>query len=192
GRQALRLFREWRPDLVLLDLMLPQVNGLDVLRRIRQESAVPVIVVSAKNAEADVVAALELGADDYLTKPYSVRELVARIRATVRRAAATSDEPEVLAVGEVVLDLGRHELRVEGRAEVLPRKELALLQALMERPERVVSRDQLIDRVWGFDYVGDTRTLDQHVRRLRRRLEAVPGGPRIETLRGVGYRFTLS
>jgi two-component system response regulator RegX3 len=187
GREALRAFREWGPDLVLLDLMLPQLSGLDVLRRIREESAVPVIVISAKDAEADVVAALELGADDYLTKPYSVRELVARLRANLRRTAAAT-EPEVLAVGEAVLDLGRHELRVGEQALALPRKEFALLRLLMESADRVVSRDRLIEEVWGFDYVGDTRTLDQHVRRLRRRLEPLEG-PAIETVRGVGYRL---
>lgn len=188
GREGLRMFREWGPDLILLDLMLPQVAGLDVLRRIREESTVPVIVVSAKDAEADVVAALELGADDYLTKPYSVRELVARIRANIRRRASGT-EPEVLAVGQAVLDLGRYELRVGSVAEALPRKEFALLRMLMERADRVVTRDELIENVWGFDYVGDTRTLDQHIRRLRRRLEGVAGAPRIETVRGVGYRL---
>lgn len=188
GREGLRMFREWGPDLILLDLMLPQVAGLDVLRRIREESAVPVIVVSAKDAEADVVAALELGADDYLTKPYSVRELVARIRANIRRRASGA-EPEVLTVGQAVLDLGRYELRVGSVAEALPRKEFALLRMLMERADRVVTRDELIEKVWGFDYVGDTRTLDQHIRRLRRRLEGVAGAPRIETVRGVGYRL---
>lgn len=188
GRRGVQAFRELTPDVVLLDLMLPGLSGLDVLRRIREESGVPVIVVSAKEAEADVVAALELGADDYLTKPYSVRELVARIRANLRRAGA-SGEAEVLAVGEAVLDLGRYELRLGDRVEVLPRKEFALLRLLMERAGRVVTRDQLIDEVWGFDYVGDTRTLDQHIRRLRRRLEGLPEAPSIRTVRGVGYRL---
>ncbi len=188
GRAGLRAFREWLPDVVVLDLMLPGLSGLDVLRRIRQESGTPVVVVSAKDAEADVVSALELGADDYLTKPYSVRELVARLRAALRRVHSP-DPADVIAVGNAVLDLARHELRLGDDAQTPPRKEFALLRLLMERQGRVVTREDALDQVWGYGWAGDSKTLDQHIRRLRRRLETCPGSPTIETVRGVGYRL---
>lgn len=189
GREGLDSFREHRPDVVLLDLMLPGLPGLDVLRAIRRESAVPVIVVSAKEAEADIVAALELGADDYVTKPYSVRELVARVRAAARRTSGMGPT-DTLTVGEASLDLGALRLRI-GDAEVdLPKKEFEVLQLLMEQPGRVVPREEFLDKVWGFAWIGDTRTLDQHIRRLRRRLEELSDAPSIETVRGVGYRLT--
>ncbi len=188
GRAGLRAVREWAPDLVVLDLMLPGLSGLDVLRRIREQGAIPVVVVSAKNAESDVVSALELGADDYLTKPYSMRELVARMRAALRRNQSV-EPAELLVVGNAVLDVDRHELRLGDDVQQPPRKEFALLRMLMERPGRVVSREEALDEVWGYGWAGDTKTLDQHVRRLRRRLEAVPGAPAIETVRGVGYRL---
>ncbi len=188
GRSGLRLLRESTPDVVLLDLMLPGMPGLDVLRKIRDEGPTPVIVTSAKDTEADIVTALELGADDYLTKPYSVRELVARIRAAVRRIAP-AEEPELLTFGGVTLDLGRHQLRLGDEAVDLPRKEFALLQALMERSGRVVTREALLEEVWGLGWERDTKTLDQHIRRLRRRLEAADEAPDIETVRGVGYRL---
>ncbi len=188
GRSGLRAVREWVPDVVVLDLMLPGLSGLDVLRRIRSEGGIPVVVVSAKDAEADIVSALELGADDYLTKPYSVRELVARLRAALRRSQA-AEPAEVLTAGNAVLDLARHELRLGDQVQQPPRKEFALLRLLMERPGRVVTREEALDEVWGYGWVGDTKTLDQHIRRLRRRLEAAPGAPVIETVRGVGYRL---
>jgi len=187
GRSGLAEFRRDPPDIVILDLMLPEMPGLDVLRRIRAESRVPVIVVSAKDAESDVVTALELGADDYLTKPYSLRELVARIRVAVRRSA-TEDAAEVLTAGTAVLDSGRYQLRVDGATFDLPRKEFEVMGKLMGRPGRVVTREELLETVWGYRWT-DSKTLDQHIRRLRRKLEQVEGAPRIATIRGVGYRL---
>ena len=188
GKEGLDRFRADAPDVVLLDLMLPGIQGLDVLRAIRTDSDVPVIVVSAKDAEADIVAALELGADDYVTKPYSVRELVARIRAADRRGAGGLPS-EVLSVGPARLDTGALKLRLGDAEHDLPKKEFEVLRLLMERPGRVIAREDFFDRVWGFAWIGDTRTLDQHIRRLRRRLETSPDAPRIETVRGVGYRL---
>lgn len=191
GRAALDRFRRSRPDLIILDLMLPGLSGLDVLRAVRAESEVPVIVVSAKDAEADVVAALELGADDYVTKPYSVRELIARLRAAIRRSALAAGD-EVLTAGSATLELGSRRLILGGRAQDLPRKEFDVLLLLMEQPGRVVTREEFLDRVWGYAWEGEsTRTLDQHIRRLRRRLEEDPRAPRIETARGVGYRLVV-
>jgi len=188
GKVGLERFRASRPDLVLLDLMLPGLPGLDVLRAVRRESDVPVLVVSAKDAEADVVAALELGADGYVTKPYSVRELVARVRAMVRRGSGSADA-ELITVGSASLDVGALQLRLTGLDHDLPKKEFEVLRMLMERPGKVIAREDLLDEVWGFAWIGDTRTLDQHVRRLRRRLETDPAAPVIETVRGVGYRL---
>ncbi len=186
GRGGIAAFEARFPDVVLLDLMLPDVSGLDVLRRIRQKSDVPVIVVSAKSSEADIVTALELGADDYLTKPYSSRELVARIRANTRRFA--DPEQDVLTAGNAVLDPGRYEIRLGGEAFALARKEFELAEMLMERQGRIVTRESLLERIWGIDW-GDSKTLDQHIRRLRRRFEQVEGAPAITTVRGVGYRL---
>jgi two-component system response regulator RegX3 len=190
GKAGLERFRAAHPDVVLLDLMLPLLPGLDVLRAIRRESDVPVIVVSAKGAEADIVSALELGADDYVTKPYSVRELVARIRAAARRTGVAG-AAEVLIAGAITLDLSSRRLRLPSGEQDLPKKEFEVLQLLMQRPGRVVPREEFLDEVWGFAWAGDTRSLDQHVRRLRRRLEADPDAPRIEALRGVGYRLVV-
>jgi len=188
GRRGLERFREVRPDVILLDLMLPGMPGLDVLRAVRGESSVPVIVLSAKDHESDVVAALELGADDYVTKPYSLRELLARIRAATRRAAV-GDGSDALTVGSATLDRSAFRLRLPDGHHDLPKKEFEVLEILMEVPGRVVPRDEFLDRVWGYTWVGETRTLDQHIRRLRRRLEASDGAPKIETVRGVGYRL---
>jgi two-component system response regulator RegX3 len=190
GRSGLALFRKTAPDVVLLDLMLPEMSGLDVLRKIRADSVTPVIVLSAKDTEADIVTALELGADDYITKPYSVRELVARVRTAARRNQDL-EEPEIITIGAVTLDVGRHQLRLADSVADLPRKEFALLRALMERAGRVVTREKLLEEVWGSGWERDTKTLDQHIRRLRRRLETDEGAPTIETVRGVGYRMGI-
>ncbi len=194
GRHGLERFRSERPSLVILDLMLPEIPGLDLCRLIRAESDVPIIILTAKDAEADKVAGLELGADDYVTKPFSVRELVSRVRANLRRVrpAPVAEGPgeEVLEVGPVRMDLARHEVTVRGRPVELPPKEFELLEALLRRPGRLLTRDHLIDEVWGPGYVGDTRTLDVHVKRLRGRIEEDPHRPRhLLTVRGLGYKF---
>jgi two-component system response regulator RegX3 len=188
GRSGLQMFNRLNPDVVLLDLMLPGMQGLDVLRAIRETSAAPVIVVSAKDQEADVVAALELGADDYVTKPYSVRELVARIRAAARRAGSIREAPETLRMGDVELDIGRYELTSGGEVFHLPRKEFELLEILMSQPGRIATRASLMAEVWGYEW-GESKSLDQHIRRLRRKLETAEEGPVIATVRGVGYRL---
>jgi two-component system, OmpR family, response regulator RegX3 len=187
GREAIKEFRAASYDVVLLDLMLPSVSGLDVLRTIRGESAVPVVVVSAKDAESDVVTALELGADDYLTKPYSARELIARLRAVARRVAAI-DHPETMTLGNISLDTDRYQLIVAGTTFDLPRKEFEVMTMLIERSGRIVTRDRILDEVWGLGW-GDTKSLDQHIRRLRRKLEEHADAPKIVTIRGVGYRL---
>ena len=196
GAEALLVFDSVRPDLVLLDLMLPKISGVDVCRELRSRSKVPIIMVTAKGSEVDTVVGLEVGADDYVTKPYRLRELVARMRAVLRRTAdrlpdrvpGTGDG--VVASGDLVLDPDRHEVSVRGEALDLPLKEFEVLQLLLARAGRVVTRDQLIDEVWGHDYVGDTKTLDVHIKRLRSRIERDPSAPeRILTVRGVGYKI---
>ncbi|MEZ5382391.1 MAG: response regulator transcription factor [Microthrixaceae bacterium] len=198
GAEALEGFASIKPDLVLLDVMLPNVSGLDVCREIRATSTVPIIMVTAKSSEIDTVVGLEVGADDYVTKPYRLRELVARIGAALRRRGSEGTESQVgvdpaveqLVGGDVMVDLERHEVTVRGELVNLPLKEFELLTVLMENPGRVVSRARLIDRVWGADYVGDTKTLDVHIKRLRGRVESEPSAPeRIVTVRGVGYKF---
>jgi two-component system response regulator RegX3 len=194
GTEALGAWERTRPDLIVLDLMLPGVSGTEVCRTIRARSDVPIIMLTARDTEVDRVVGLEIGADDYLTKPFSTRELIARIRAILRRAPiggmhAAVEELPIEASG-VRVDRSRHEVTVEGRRVELPPKEFELLAMLVEYAGRVLTRDQLIDEVWGADYVGDTKTLDVHIRRLRGRIETDPTDPhRIRTVRGVGYRF---
>lgn len=195
GSDALPTWERVRPDLVLLDLMLPGVSGTEVCRRLRARSDVPVIMLTARDGEVDRVVGLELGADDYVTKPFSTRELVARIRAVLRRTVPTEagdlDSPAE-AVG-VRVDRARHEVQVDGGMVELPPKEFELLAYLVENAGRVLTRHQLIDEIWGSDYVGDTKTLDVHIRRLRTRIERDPQLPeRIQTVRGVGYKFADS
>jgi len=195
GVEALKVFDDVQPEVVLLDVMLPLMSGLDVCRELRARSSVPILMVTARDAELDAVVGLELGADDYITKPYSLRELVARMRAALRRSQSNPALDEILArttldIGDVSLDPERHEVLVRGEEIHLPLKEFELLEALMSNAGRVVTRDSLIDQVWGPDYVGDTKTLDVHIKRLRARLEDNPAQPtRIATVRGVGYRF---
>lgn len=197
GVQALEMFESLNPDLVLLDVMLPKMSGLDVCREVRKTSAVPIIMVSAKGSEIDAVLGLEMGADDYVTKPYRLRELVARMRAVLRRqgggpAESVVEDDQTIEVSGIVLDLGRHEVRVGGAPVHLPLKEFELLEHLMDNAGRVVPRGSLIDVVWGHDYVGDTKTLDVHIKRLRKRLGEQGSNELITTVRGVGYRFERS
>ena len=193
GDEAIGTWERVRPDLVLLDLMLPGTSGTEICRRLRSRSDVPIIMVTARDAEVDRVVGLELGADDYITKPFSSRELVARIRAVLRRTTS-GGTVEVDAPAEaagVRVDRLRHEVQVDGQPAELPPKEFDLLAVLVENAGRVLTRNQLIDDVWGADYVGDTKTLDVHIRRLRTRIERDPREPqRIQTVRGVGYKFS--
>jgi two-component system response regulator RegX3 len=220
GTEALRLFAEVEPDLVLLDLMLPRLSGIDVCRSIRAHSSVPIIMVTAKGTEIDTVVGLEVGADDYVTKPYRLRELVARMRAVLRRTPADGDAPagggtgdarpdpgsvlsdrnlerpdpgSVLEAGGIQVDVDRHLVFIRGEEVHLRRKEFELLSLLMENSGRLLTRDVLIDRIWGSDYFGDTKTLDVHIKRLRTHIEEDPSSPKlITTIRGVGYRFDAS
>jgi two-component system response regulator RegX3 len=193
GAQALDLFDAVGPDLVLLDVMLPKVSGIDVCRQLRKRSQVPIIMVTAKGAEIDTVVGLEVGADDYVTKPYRLRELVARMRAVLRRAPLDrrlDASGDALEVGDVALDPERHEVVIRGATVQLPLKEFELLELLLDNAGRVLTRETLIDRVWGSDYVGDTKTLDVHIKRLRSKVEDDPATPsRIVTIRGLGYKF---
>ncbi|HEY5651310.1 MAG TPA: response regulator transcription factor [Acidimicrobiia bacterium] len=193
GRDAISRVRELKPSLVLLDVMLPESSGLDVCRQIRAESDVPIIMLTARDTEADKVAGLELGADDYVTKPFSMRELMARVRAQIRRSSrAPAGDPsnEVLRGAGIELDLDAHEARVDDVSVKLRPKEFDLLESLMRRANRLATRDALIDEVWGPSYFGDTKTLDVHIKRLREKLERDPSNPtRIITVRGLGYKF---
>ena len=192
GPDAVAEFDRNGADIVLLDLMLPGLPGTEVCRHIRKTSTVPVIMVSAKDDEVDKVVGLELGADDYVTKPYSPRELVARIRAVLRRGQQPDLASTTLEAGPVRMDVERHVVTVGGAEQRLPLKEFELLEMFLRNPGRVLTRVQLIDRVWGADYVGDTKTLDVHVKRLRARLEPVPGDPQyLVTVRGLGYKLDL-
>lgn len=193
GQEAVASFEKGRFDIVLLDLMLPKMSGLDVCRTIRNKSDVPIIIVSAKGEEVDMVLMLEMGADDYVTKPYRLRELVARIRAVLRRREAL-DEPDVeqdlIQRGYIRMDIDARRCYVNDQEIKLRKKEFALLKLLLENPGRVLTREVLIDRIWGSDYVGDTKTLDVHIKRLRSLIEEDPKNPvHITTVRGVGYRF---
>jgi len=193
GDRALERFRAESPAIVILDLMLPKLSGLDVCRAIRAESRVPIVILTAKDAEADKVAGLELGADDYVTKPFSMRELVSRVRAHLRRAGMTTTWPAPagsLGGGPLQLDTESHEVRVRGEPVRLTPKEFELLELLLGRKGRLLTRQYLIDEVWGPDYVGDTKTLDVHVKRLRQKIETTPHAPRhLLTVRGLGYKF---
>jgi len=192
GPAAIAAFEKNGADLILLDLMLPGLSGTEVCRQIRAKSSVPIIMLTAKDSEIDKVVGLEIGADDYVTKPYSSRELIARIRAVLRRGetgdAASADG--VLTVGPIRLDSDRHVISVNGEQVALPLKEFELLEFLMRNSGRVLTRMQLIDRVWGSDYVGDTKTLDVHIKRLRAKIEKDPANPElIQTVRGMGYKL---
>jgi two-component system response regulator RegX3 len=196
GVEALEKFDRVQPDVVLLDVMLPRTSGIDVCRQIRLRSSVPIIMVTAKGSEIDTVVGLEVGADDYVTKPYRIRELVARMRAVMRRAPfdrSAELSAGSVQVGDVVLDPDEHHVTVDGSPVSMPLKEFELLHLLLANAGRVLPRETLIDRVWGSDYVGDTKTLDVHIKRLRAKVEPDPASPqRIVTIRGLGYKYERS
>lgn len=195
GAEALLNFESVKPDIILLDVMLPKVSGTDVCKEIRKKSQVPIIMVSAKGSEIDTVVGLEVGADDYIVKPYRLRELVARIRAALRRSSLTESEIDevgigTVRVGEVQIDPEQHMVTVRGTVTKLPLKEFELLYVLMANAGRVMTRENLIDRVWGSDYYGDTKTLDVHIKRLRSKIEIDPANPvNVVTIRGLGYKY---
>ena len=199
GSEALSKFDVVNPDIVLLDVMLPKISGLDVCRQLRQRTNTPIIMVTARSGEIDTVVGLEVGADDYVSKPYSMREVVARMRAVLRRSGNDHGEEiddvgrSAISIGRVLLDPEEHKVVVDGQSKPMPLKEFDILHLLMANAGRVVRRENLIDRVWGIDYVGDTKTLDVHIKRLRSKVEPDPSNPtRITTVRGVGYRFERS
>ena len=195
GAEALLNFESVKPDIILLDVMLPKVSGTDVCKEIRKKSQVPIIMVSAKGSEIDTVVGLEVGADDYIVKPYRLRELVARIRAALRRSSLTESEIDevgigTVRVGDVQIDPEQHMVTVRGTVTKLPLKEFELLYVLMANAGRVMTRENLIDRVWGSDYYGDTKTLDVHIKRLRSKIEVDPANPvNVVTIRGLGYKY---
>lgn len=193
GEMALEMFEIVKPDVILLDIMLPKMSGIDVCRQLRKKTTTPIIMVTAKSAEIDTVVGLEVGADDYVAKPYGLRELVARIRAVLRRVPQDRGgelSSGSLTVGDVSLDPDRHEVVIRGETMTLPLKEFELLHLLLANAGRVLPRETLIDRVWGTDYVGDTKTLDVHIKRLRGKVETDPASPvHIVTIRGLGYKF---
>ena len=192
GLEALTAYDRGGIDLVLLDLMLPGLSGTEVCRHLRQRGSVPVIMLTAKDSEIDKVVGLEIGADDYVTKPYSYRELVARVHAVLRRGGAGDDlgEAAVLGVGRIRMDVDRHELQVDGEVVPIPLREFELLELFLRNPDRVLTRGQLIDRIWGPNYVGDTKTLDVHVKRVRAKIEEDPARPAmLQTVRGLGYKL---
>ena len=180
-------------DLVLLDLMLPRLPGTEVCRRIRRTSSVPVIMLTAKNSEVDKIVGLEIGADDYVTKPYSYRELLARVHAVLRRSHEGEPQEPLLSAGRVAMDVERHEVRVDGEIVTMPLREFELLELFLRNPDRVLTRSQIIESIWGSNYVGDTKTLDVHVKRIRAKIEAEPSAPRLlTTVRGLGYMLVTS
>ena len=194
GTEALKKFEQGGIDLILLDLMIPEISGTEVCRQIRAKSKVPIIMLTAKDSEVDKVVGLEIGADDYVTKPYSARELVARINAVLRRNGneIAAGESGLLTVQGIRLDIDRHQVSVNGLPVSLPLKEFELLEFLMRNAGKVLTRIQLIDRVWGSDYVGDTKTLDVHIKRIRAKIEVDPANPKlIQTVRGLGYKMEL-
>ena len=180
-------------DLVLLDLMLPRLPGTEVCRRIRRTSSVPVIMLTAKNSEVDKIVGLEIGADDYVTKPYSYRELLARVHAVLRRSHEGEPQEPLLSAGRVAMDVERHEVRVDGEIVTMPLREFELLELFLRNPDRVLTRSQIIESIWGSNYVGDTKTLDVHVKRIRAKIEVEPSAPRLlTTVRGLGYMLLAS
>ena len=193
GQQALDMFDIVKPDVVLLDVMLPKLSGIDVCRQLRKKTMTPIIMVTAKGAEIDTVVGLEVGADDYVTKPYRLRELTARMRAVMRRVPVTQGgelSGSTIEVGDVAIDPDEHDVMIRGESHKLPLKEFELLHLLLANAGRVLPRETLIDRVWGIDYVGDTKTLDVHIKRLRSKIEDDPAAPtRIITIRGLGYKY---
>lgn len=195
GRKAIEIFELEGADLVLLDLMIPEISGTEVCRLIRTKSQVPIIMLTAKDAEIDIVVGLELGADDYVTKPYSSRELLARIKAVLRRNLSGAEElieESTLTVGKIKMDIDKHHVTIDSQLISLPLKEFELLEFLMRNAGRVLTRNQLIDRVWGSDYFGDTKTLDVHIKRLRSKIEIDPANPVIiHTIRGLGYKLEI-
>ena len=195
GQEAIDKFESEKPGLVLLDLMIPVISGTEVCRLIRAQSQTPIIMVTAKDSEVDKVVGLELGADDYVTKPYSSRELLARINAVLRRGASSDSstlQGEILVLGSLEMDLAKHIFRKKGTPIALPLREFELLEFLMRNPSRVLTRNQIIDRVWGSDYFGDTKTLDVHIKRLRAKIEEDPADPQIiHTIRGLGYKLEI-
>lgn len=195
GREAIEKFDAHGADLILLDLMIPEISGTEVCRIIRSKSQVPIIMLTAKDAEIDKVVGLELGADDYVTKPYSSRELLARVKAVLRRNTSSHDDLQelgILSVGIIRMDIDKHQVSIEGKLISLPLKEFELLEFLLRNSGRVLTRNQLIDRVWGNDYFGDTKTLDVHIKRLRAKIESDPANPTIiHTIRGLGYKLEI-
>ncbi|MFM7820437.1 MAG: response regulator [Actinomycetota bacterium] len=195
GAEALSVFDSVRPDAVLLDVMLPKVSGTDVCREIRKKSSVPIIMVSAKGSEIDTVVGLEVGADDYIVKPYRLRELVARLRAALRRGELSKSDDDTsgvgsVSIGSISIDPDQHVVTIRGQVTKLPLKEFELLYLLMANAGRVMTRETLIDRVWGTDYYGDTKTLDVHIKRLRAKIEQEPAEPKlVVTIRGLGYKY---
>ena len=195
GKEGLIQFEKVSPDIVLLDVMLPEMSGTDVCKAIRTKSNVPIIMLTAKDAEIDKVVGLEIGADDYVTKPFSTPELIARIRAVLRRGTSSlaQTDDDIISIGPIKLDIARHSVQLNGIEVVMPLKEFELLEYLMENSGRVLTRGQLMDRIWGSNYVGDGKTLDVHIKRLRAKLEIDPANPKLlHTVRGLGYKFEIS